>query len=153
MTAIIELSVTTDSIAPWRTLEKFEQQHFADSALLGACVTFSGKMRNHNDGQDVTSMKLEHYAGMTEKVIQKQIDNTLEKFPLAGCLVQHRIGEVVPGDTLVICACWSSHRHEAFRACEEIFEGLKSTAPFWKKETLVSGKQHWVTNNSKNPRR
>lgn len=152
MKAIIELSVSKRTIAAWRLLEEFEQRHFADSALLGACAVFSGKMRNHNDGKNVASMTLEHYAGMTEKIIEEQIRKTLDKFPVDACLLHHRVGEVLPGDTLVVCACWSAHRHQAFRACEEIFEGLKSKAPFWKKETLSSGEMQWVTANSKNPR-
>jgi len=154
MKTIIEVSVTTDTIAAWRVLEQFEQTHFENpgqpfSKLLGASVIFTGKMRNHNEGQSVTGMTLDHYPGMTEKVIQEQIQTTLQTYPVAACLVQHRVGEVLPGETLVVCACWSAHRHQAFRACEEIFEGLKSTAPFWKQETLASGEMRWVAANTK----
>ena len=33
----------------------------------GAVVTFTGKVRNHNLGDSVNALTLEHYPGMTEK--------------------------------------------------------------------------------------
>ncbi len=33
----------------------------------GAVVTFTGKVRNHNLGDSVKALTLEHYPGMTEK--------------------------------------------------------------------------------------
>lgn len=37
----------------------------------GAVVTFTGKVRNHNLGDSVKALTLEHYPGMTEKHWQK----------------------------------------------------------------------------------
>ena len=37
----------------------------------GGVVTFVGTMRDFNDGQDVVSMTLEHYPGMTEQHIEQ----------------------------------------------------------------------------------
>jgi len=148
----ITVEITEQPFSPWHTLAAFEQEEIQDPALLGACAVFTGTMRNNNEGDDIAQMTLEHYPGMTEKVIQQHIANVLEKFPVAACLVKHRVGEVSPGDTLVLCACWSAHRHQAFRACEEIFEALKSSAPFWKKEVLESGQTRWVEKNTENPR-
>lgn len=36
----------------------------------GAVVTFTGKVRNHNLGADVSTLTLEHYPGMTEKALK-----------------------------------------------------------------------------------
>lgn len=35
----------------------------------GAVVTFTGKVRNHNLGDSVRALTLEHYPGMTEKTL------------------------------------------------------------------------------------
>jgi molybdopterin synthase catalytic subunit len=37
----------------------------------------------------------------------------------------------------------SSHRGDAFAACEFIMDYLKTRAPFWKKEETAAG-AHWV---------
>ena len=36
---------------------------------VGAICTFTGTVRDRNDGLSVQSMELEHYPGMTEKAI------------------------------------------------------------------------------------
>jgi molybdopterin synthase catalytic subunit len=48
--------------------------------------------------------------------------------------VIHRVGRLLPGDRIVFVAVASSHRGEAFAACEFIMDYLKTRAPFWKKE-------------------
>ena len=39
------------------------------SANIGAVVSFVGQVRDLNDGDNVDSMFLEHYPGMTEKAL------------------------------------------------------------------------------------
>lgn len=150
MTVLIQID--TAPISSWQLLYQFEQQHLKDNLLIGACSVFTGKMRSNNQNDEVTAMTLEHYPGMTEQQIRTQVDAVITEHPIDACLVHHRVGEVFPGETLVLCATWSAHRAQSFRACEEIFEGLKSTAPFWKKETLANGESRWVETNTKNPR-
>ena len=40
----------------------------------GAVVTFTGKVRNHNLGDSVQALTLEHYPGMTEKALAEIVD-------------------------------------------------------------------------------
>lgn len=148
----IQIQIDTAPISAWQLLDQFELEYLADNHLIGACSVFTGKMRSSNQDDEVTSMTLEHYPGMTEQQIRTQVDTVLAVHPVDACLVHHRVGEVIQGETLVLCATWSAHRAQSFRACEEIFEGLKSTAPFWKKETLANGNSRWVETNTKNPR-
>jgi molybdopterin synthase catalytic subunit len=42
-----------------------------------------------------------------------------------------------------LVAVASSHRGDAFAACEFIMDYLKTSAPFWKKELTPNG-AHWV---------
>jgi molybdopterin synthase catalytic subunit len=57
--------------------------------------------------------------------------------------VIHRVGRLLPGDRIVFVAVASSHRGDAFAACEFIMDYLKTRAPFWKKEETPQGGR-WV---------
>ncbi len=114
---------------------------------LGAVASFVGQMRNSNtdEGREaVIAMTLEHYPGMAEKAIGKIIDKAFERWPLLGVRVIHRVGRLLPGDPIVYVGVASSHRTEAFQACEFIMDFLKTAAPFWKKEELAGKRERWV---------
>jgi molybdopterin synthase catalytic subunit len=104
-------------------------------------------MRDLNEGDEVTAMTLEHYPGMTEKHLEKILQQAEQQWPLMDSLIIHRVGEVLPDDTIVLVAVWSAHRASAYDANRFIMEELKSSAPFWKKETLVDGTR-WVEKNT-----
>ncbi len=46
-----------------------QYQWLAECDSDGAVVTFTGKVRNHNLGDSVAALTLEHYPGMTEKAL------------------------------------------------------------------------------------
>ena len=110
---------------------------------VGAVCTFTGVVRDNNDGAEVSSMELEHYPGMTEKAIEAMIDEAQRRFDIYGACVVHRIGLLQPLDQVVLVAVTSSHRAESFKACEFLMDYLKTQAPFWKKEQTPSGAR-WV---------
>ncbi len=109
----------------------------------GAVVTFTGKVRNHNLGDNVNALMLEHYPGMTEKMLQEITDEARQRWSLQRISIIHRIGELYPGDEIVFVGVTSSHRSIAFTAAEFIMDYLKTKAPFWKKESLAEG-ERWV---------
>ncbi|MGC0939877.1 molybdopterin synthase catalytic subunit MoaE [Pantoea agglomerans] len=109
----------------------------------GAVVTFTGKVRNHNLGNDVAALTLEHYPGMTEKALQEIVDAARERWPLERVTVIHRVGELFPGDEIVLVGVTSAHRGSAFSAAEFIMDYLKTRAPFWKREATEQG-DRWV---------
>ena len=123
------------------------QQRGQLQGKFGATAVFVGSMRDFNEGDDVSAMMLEHYPGMTEKYLQKILQQSAEKWPLQDALILHRVGEVLPGDPIVLVAVWSAHRAAAFDASRFLMEELKSSAPFWKKETLQQGSR-WVAKNT-----
>ena len=110
---------------------------------VGAIVSFVGTVRDMNDGSQVNSMELEHYAGMTEKALAAIIVDAKSRWTIHQALVIHRIGKMIPGDQIVLVAITGQHRGEAFAACEFIMDYLKTAAPFWKKEATPTG-EHWV---------
>ena len=110
---------------------------------VGAICTFTGTVRDRNDGLSVSSMELEHYPGMTEKAIEAMIDEAITRFDIFAARVIHRVGLLQPLDQVVMVAVTSAHRGESFRACEFLMDYLKTQAPFWKKEETPQGAR-WV---------
>ena len=95
----------------------------------GAVASFVGMVR----GGEILAMTLEHYPGMTEKALAEIVAEARRRWALLGVRVIHRVGRLVS----------SSHRHDAFAACEFIMDYLKTQAPFWKREDTASGGR-WV---------
>ena len=114
-----------------------------DDKRVGAICTFTGTVRDRNDGLSVSSMELEHYPGMTEKAIEAMIDEAIARFDIFAARVVHRVGLLQPLDQVVMVAVTSAHRGESFRACEFLMDYLKTQAPFWKKEETPEGAR-WV---------
>ena len=110
---------------------------------IGAICTFTGTVRDRNDGANVSSMELEHYPGMTEKAIEAMIDEATQRFDIFGARVVHRVGLLQPLDQVVLVAVTSAHRGTSFKACEFLMDYLKTQAPFWKKEQTPEGAR-WV---------
>ncbi|HEU5295394.1 MAG TPA: molybdopterin synthase catalytic subunit MoaE [Burkholderiaceae bacterium] len=115
----------------------------AGDAAVGAVASFVGTVRDRNDGTPVSAMELEHYPGMTERAIDAMVDEARRRFRILGVRVIHRVGALRPGDQIVLVVVTSSHRHDAFQACEFLMDYLKTQAPFWKKETTPDGAR-WV---------
>jgi molybdopterin synthase catalytic subunit len=88
-------------------------------------------------------MTLEHYPGMTENAINKIVEEARTRWKILDFTVIHRYGELQPNDQIVLVAIASSHRADAFAACQFIMDYLKTEAPFWKKEHHPDGAR-WV---------
>ena len=115
----------------------------AAQPAVGAVCSFIGTVRDRNEGDQVSSLELEHYPGMTEQSIQGMMAEAAERFDILGARVIHRVGLMQPLDQIVLVAVTSAHRGESFQACEFLMDYLKTQAPFWKKEATPSG-HRWV---------
>lgn len=120
-----------------------EYAHLSAGTDAGAVVTFIGKVRDFNQGDDVTGLSLEHYPGMTEKSLEEIVVQARKRWPLLKTRVIHRVGDLGLGDQIVFVGVTSAHRGAAFEACEFIMDFLKTRAPFWKKEQ-TSNETRWV---------
>lgn len=132
---------------PWREIRSHEQKRLTEPSRVGAAAVFVGTMRDVNEGDVVSGMTLEHYPEMTERHLRGICERAMQQWDIADLLLLHRVGEVRPGEAIVLVAVWSGHRAEAYAANRFIMEDLKSKAPFWKKEQLASGAR-WVTRNT-----
>ena len=110
---------------------------------VGAISSFVGVVRNKFRDKDLISMTLEHYPGMTEKMLKKIEDEAISRWNLLDTLIIHRYGELFPGNNIVLVITLSKHRKDAINACHFLIDWLKTKGPFWKYEkTKNSG--HWV---------
>jgi molybdopterin synthase catalytic subunit len=103
---------------------------------VGAVASFVGQVRE-------VPMTLEHYPGMTENAIKKIVEEARSQWQILDFTVIHRYGDLQPNDQIVMVAVASSHRGDAFAACQFIMDYLKTQAPFWKKEHHPEGAR-WV---------
>jgi molybdopterin synthase catalytic subunit len=110
---------------------------------IGAVASFVGVVRDVNEGDAVSGLMLEHYAGMTEKSIEDIITQARGRWQILEALVIHRVGRLKPTDQIVLVVVAGEHRGDAFAACEFIMDYLKTRAPFWKKEQTAAGTR-WV---------
>lgn len=143
----MRVEIRFDPFNPLAELARYQSELGSASTRLGALTLFIGTMRDHNEGEPVEKMNLEHYPGMTERQLWRIVENARRRWNFDDALVIHRVGDLLPADPIVLVAVWSSHRGTAFEACRAILEDLKHRAPFWKKETLPD-RTRWVTQNT-----
>ena len=139
----MRIDIRAEPFDPWGELTA----HQESLARFGATCVFVGTMRDVNESAPVAHMLLEHYPGMAEKHLEDICARAAQQWNVIDALVIHRVGELCPGDPIVLVAVWSAHRKDAYEANRFIMEDLKSKAPFWKKETLDDG-ERWVERNT-----
>lgn len=112
---------------------------------IGAIATFTGLVREFeaNTAEPLSSLELEHYPGMTEKLIAEIVQQAAQRWPLHAVTVIHRVGELQPADQIVLVGVAASHRDAAFSAAEWVMDFLKTRATFWKRVT-ENGSARWV---------
>ena len=65
---------------------------------IGALSTFIGIVRHKRDDEKLVSMTLEHYPGMTEKMLNKINTEALSRWDLLDTTIIHRYGKLLPGE-------------------------------------------------------
>jgi molybdopterin synthase catalytic subunit len=145
----MHIAINSEPFDPWQELNDYQNAMSAPEGQYGATAVFVGTMRDFNEGDNVSEMFLEHYPGMTEHHLENICSQATGEYQLLDSLVIHRVGVIKPSDPIVLVAVWTAHRKQAFEACREIMEDLKSKAPFWKKEQLNDGQNRWVGKNTK----
>lgn len=134
-----EISIQKQDFSLSKEVAALEENNEVD----GAVVTFTGRVRNRNEGLKVSGLFLEHYPGMTERSLEKVIVEAQKKWEIGRVRVIHRIGKLTIGEQIVFVGVSSMHRKDAFAAAEFIMDFLKVKAPFWKKELTENGEK-WL---------
>lgn len=110
---------------------------------IGGLASFVGLVRETAGEEAIAAMTLEHYPGMTERMLARIDAEAHRRWALEASLVIHRYGRLEPGERIVLVATASPHRQAAFEACQFLIDWLKTQAPFWKQEETAAGPR-WV---------
>ena len=109
----------------------------------GAVVTFLGTTRDNFEGKRVITLEYEAFEEMAVKKLEEIRQGLMAEFQIEDIAIAHRIGRGDIGQISLVVAVASPHRKEAFLACHEAVDRLKSTVPIWKKEIYEDGSR-WV---------
>lgn len=110
----------------------------------GGIVIFEGRVRDHNEGQAVSTLYYEAYESMALKIGTQILEEAQQKYALCHVRCEHRLGTLTLEELAVWVGVSSAHRKEAFEACAWIIDRIKTELPIWKQETYHSGETHWV---------
>jgi molybdopterin synthase catalytic subunit len=129
------------------TQDPIDPREFFSSEMPGSCgavSTFTGIVRDHHEGKKVRGIFYECYLPMANKEIHNILKQVEREFPVQSLRVLHRIGQLKVGDIAVAVEVVSTHRKEAFAACQAIIDRVKDRVPIWKKEQYDGGQSDWV---------
>jgi len=136
-----------DPMARLGAWHKLLEQRTSNSA---AESLFIGRVRPtaSDDGIALEALELEHYPGMTEAQLEALARASCQHHGVSSCLIEHRIGRVLPDEAIVLVAIGADRRGPAQRCCQELLEALKHEAPFWKREWRTDGSRRWLSGNT-----
>jgi len=113
-------------------------------ARAGACVTFEGWVRDHNDGRAVQRLDYQAFAPLAQAEGERIVADAVQRFGLVAAVCVHRVGALAIGDLAVWVGASSAHRDAAFAACRYIIDEVKQHVPIWKNEHYASGESGWL---------
>jgi molybdopterin synthase catalytic subunit len=134
----VSFKITAEPIDPVRL-----KQSLAEDAA-GACVTFEGWVRDHNEGAPVTALEYEAHAAIAAEEGAAILAEARERFDIFTAVCEHRVGLLAIGDCAVWVGVSAAHRGAAFDACRYVIDETKQRVPIWKKEHYASGESGWV---------
>lgn len=118
---------------------------FINTIEHGADCVFIGKVRNFNEGREVTAIDYEIYKPLAQNILQQLGTAILEKNnQQLKIFIYHRYGKLIPGDIGMLVAVSAPHRAAAYVANREIVEAIKHRCPVWKKEYYAEGDFQWL---------
>ncbi|MBX3098929.1 MAG: molybdenum cofactor biosynthesis protein MoaE [Salinibacterium sp.] len=117
-------------------------EEFVQDPVNGAVVTFSGVIRDHDDGRPVTGIDYEAHPE-AQRFLEECCEIVAAETGLR-VAAAHRTGSLVIGDIALVASVAAPHRAEAFTACARVVELIKLTVPIWKRQHLAVGDAEWV---------
>ena len=113
-------------------------------ASAGACVTFEGWVRNHNEGRAVHRLDYQAYVPLAQSEGERILAAAKQRFMIVDARCIHRIGSLAIGDLAVWVGVSAGHRDAAFAACRFIIDEVKQRVPIWKNEHYADGESGWL---------
>jgi molybdopterin synthase catalytic subunit len=115
---------------------------FVATPANGAVVTFQGVVRNHDHDRAVSLLEYQAHPS-AEEFLRECCSEVAAATGLRVAAV-HRTGALAVGDLALVAAVAAPHRAEAFTACAELVELIKSGVPIWKRQHFSTGVSEWV---------
>jgi molybdopterin synthase catalytic subunit len=109
----------------------------------GGIALFVGVVRDHDHGAPVAALDYSAHPSVAE-ALTRVCREVAERHPVARVGAVHRVGHLEIGDLAVVAAVSAPHRGEAFDACRDLIDTLKSTVPIWKHQQFADGSDEWV---------
>uniref|UniRef100_A0AAX7TRI1 Molybdopterin synthase catalytic subunit n=1 Tax=Astatotilapia calliptera TaxID=8154 RepID=A0AAX7TRI1_ASTCA len=105
------------------------------SPSCGAISVFIGTTREDEaDGRKVVGLEYEAYEPMAQSEFNKLCADIRARWQsVTHICVHHRLGWVKVGETSVVMAISSPHRHDGQQAIQHCISQLKANVPIWKK--------------------
>lgn len=105
----------------------------SDDGGDGAIITFWGVVRASERGQDIAGLEYSAHEAMARHQFEILFQTAAERWPIHALQLIHRLGFVAAGEPSLWIEIRSSHRAEAFAACQWIIDEMKQVVPIWKK--------------------
>ena len=116
----------------------------------GAIASFSGLVRDHNQGRRVHFLEYEAYVPLAMRALELILAEAKAAWPGARLGVHHRVGRLEIGEASIIIVAASAHRGDAFAACRYTIERVKQIVPIWKHEHFDGG-EVWLEGATADP--
>jgi molybdopterin synthase catalytic subunit len=113
-----------------------------DPAAGGTCV-FVGAVRDVDHERSVTALSYSAHPTVVDRLRELAFE-IAGRHPVTAVAAVHRVGDLAVGDLAVVVAVSAPHRGQAFEACRDLIDTLKSTIPIWKHQDFGDGSQEWV---------
>lgn len=144
----IDVGITDVAVAPIDLAAAYD---FVSDPVYGGINTFVGIVRDFNEGRDVRGISYDIFPAMANKRLKQIAEEAQAKYGDARIYIRHAHGRLTVGDIAVVVAVGTRHRDEAFKACRDVIEAVKYTAPVWKQEHYVDGDSAWTEGAALSP--
>ncbi|MGI9092199.1 MAG: molybdenum cofactor biosynthesis protein MoaE [Mycobacteriales bacterium] len=109
----------------------------------GACVLFTGVVRDHDHDRPVRELEYVAHPSAAQ-VIADVAAGIVAIEEVDDVAVSHRVGVLGVGDVALVAAVSAAHRRAAFEACALLVDEVKTRLPIWKRQVFHDGSDEWV---------
>lgn len=131
---MIDVRVQAGDFDPGRQLARLsELKPPATAAFIGFLTA----------DEEVAAIEVDHYPALARIELGRLAHEAEARWSLSGTILIHRHGRFAPCDRLAFAGVAARDGEAALAACAFLAEGLRSRAPFWRKELLAGGGARW----------
>lgn len=114
-----------------------------DDPASGGATLFVGTVRDNDGGKGVSGLQYSAHPSAADKM-REVCERIAGRHDVVRMAAVHRVGDLSIGDLAVVVAVSCGHRGEAFAACKDLIDTIKSEVPIWKHQIFEDGSNEWV---------